>query len=204
MSGRSRSLTLAAAALCAAFASSVAGPARAQSLPVELREGELAASVGLPLEVEIVYAFRALPVPLTLGASVLPLVEGGSLSVGLRPVLARFADHRVVLAGSLGALALGLDALSVGARADLSLQLLFTLARFSDVALLVALVPGLDLAVVGGEQEGWRLRAGAAASLGLSWAAGALWLEGEAGATFDGVGAPALRGAGRVVGSLRL
>jgi hypothetical protein len=186
------------------LATSLASPAGAQSLPVELREGELAASVGMPLEVTLVHALRALPVPLTLGASVLPLVEGGSVSVGLRPVLARFADHRVVLASSLGATALGLDGLSLGGRADLSLQFVFTAARLSDSALLVALVPGLDAAVVGGGAEGWRLRAGAAASLGLSWAAGALWLEGEAGATFDGVGAPALRGAGRLVGSVRL
>jgi hypothetical protein len=189
---------------CGLLAACVASSARAQAIPVELREGELAVSAGMPAEVALVYAFRALPVPLTLGATALPLVEGGSLSVGLRPVVARFADHRVVLTGSVGALALGLGALSFGGRGDVSLQVLFTAARLSDVSVLVALVPGLDAAVVGGEAEGWRVRVGTAASLGLSWPGSALWLEAEAGATFDGVGAPALRGAARIVAGVRL
>jgi hypothetical protein len=182
---------------------SVAAPLRAQSMPIELREGELALAAALPLEIEIGYAFRALPIPLTLGASVLPLAEGGSLSLGVRPVLARFADHRLVLTTSIGALALGLDGLSLGGRGDLSLQLIFTAARMSEVAWLVALVPGVDVAVVGGDQEDWRLRTGAAAALGLSWSSGAVWIEGDASAVFDGLGAPALRGGGRLMASLR-
>jgi hypothetical protein len=134
-------------AAIAALALLLPSNADAQWMPVELREGELALAVGLPLEIEVGYAFRALPIPLTLGASALPLAEGGSLSISVRPVLARFADHRLVLATSIGALALGLDGLSSGGRGDLSLQLIFTAARLSDVALVVALVPGLDVAV---------------------------------------------------------
>lgn len=188
---------------CLAVGAAGASRAAAQAMPIKLREGELAVSAGLPLELELGYAFRALPVPLTLGASVLPLAEGGSVSVGMRPVLARWADHRVALTTSVGALALGLDGLSMGARGDLSLQLVFTAARTSDLALLLAVVPTADAAVVGGEREGWRLRAGAGAALGLSWGSGSLWLEGDAGAVFDGLGAPALRGAARMVASVR-
>lgn len=186
-----------------AIALTAASSARAQSMPVELREGELAAAAALPLELELAYAFRALPVPLTLGASVLPLAEGGSLSVGVRPVLARFADHRLMLSSSVGVLALGLDGPTVGARGDLALQLIFTTARFSDLALLLALAPDIDAAIVGGEGESWRLRAGASGALGLSWASGSVWLEGDVSAVFDGLGAPALRGGGRLVASLR-
>ncbi len=200
--GRLGALAL-AVAVCLASGGVDASRVRAQAMPVELREGELAVSGGLPLELELGYAFRALPLPLTLGASALPLVEGGSLSLGLRPVLARFADHRVVLTTSVGALALGLDGLSIGARGDLSLQFVFTAARTGDLALLFALVPAADAAAVGGERDGWRLRTGAGAALALSWESGALWLEADAGAVFDGLGAPALRGGARVSASMR-
>ncbi len=172
-------------------------------MPIELREGELAASVAMPLAVDLTYAFT-LPVPLTLGASALPLVGGASVSVGTRPVLARFADHRLTFVGSIGALVLGMDGVDVGARGDVGLQLLFTTARTSELDVMFALTPAVDLAVTGGTHGAWRLRAGLSGALGLSFPRGALWLAGELGTTIDDLGSPTLRGGGQLIGSLRM
>lgn len=172
-------------------------------MPIELREGELAASVGMPLAVDAAYAFT-LPFPLTLAASALPLVGGGSLSVGVRPVLTRFADHRLILVTSVGALLLTTDGVDAGARGDLGLQLVFTTARTSELDVLFALTPSVDLAVTSGSHDAWRLRAGLSGALGLSFPRGAIWLAGELGTTIDDLGSPTIRGSGQLIGSLGL
>lgn len=171
-------------------------------MPIELREGELAGSVVMPLGIDVAYAFT-LPVPLTLGASALPLVGGASVSLGVRPVLSRFADHRLIFVGSVGALVLGMDGVDAGARGDVGLQLVFTTARTSSLDVMFALTPAVDLAVTTGTHDAWRLRIGLSGAFGLSFPRGALWLAGELGTTIDDLGPPTLRGGGQLIGSLR-
>ncbi|MBN8610058.1 MAG: hypothetical protein J0L92_05720 [Deltaproteobacteria bacterium] len=175
----------------------------AQAMPIDLREGELAASVGMPLEVNVAHALT-LPIPLTVGATGLPLVGGASLSIGVRPVLTRFADHRLILVTSVGALVLTTDGVDAGARADVGLQLVFTTARTSALDVLFALTPAVDVAVTGGTHDAWRLRAGLSGAFGLSFPRGSLWLAGDLGTTIDDLGSPTIRGGGQLIGSLRL
>lgn len=172
------------------------GPARAQE--VALRDGEIALTVGYPLTIGATYVHVFGELPVAFGVQLVPDAEGGSLSVGVRPSLVRAAPYELIWASEVGALVYGRDGESVGVRASSSL-----LSVFAADPIYVALTPRLDFAGAGGVQEGWRLRTTLALAVGAMWREGAIWIECEAGYTFDDRSAGAFRLAAALVLSIR-
>jgi len=175
-----------------------ASPRAARAIDVDLRDGELALEVTYPLRLQAMYVRAIDGVPVSFGALIVPEAEGGGLTLGARPELARDGVYRLVWASWGGPIVYGRDGASGGLGVTTELQ-----SVFSADPVRFCVTPKVDLAGAWGEQSAWRVRVSLVLAVGIVDPVVSVWLEGEGGYTVGGEGPGALRLTGSLVVGVR-